>query len=92
MSGTILDTPNDTPLNDKDKTVLNLIFGDSTCINDPLSKTLWYIGLGIVLTIVFWILIVMNLPMSAKVIIFFLVALAADWVFNIWRQNHPLCF
>lgn len=103
MSGSISDPFNNIPPNDKDKNVLNLIFGDHTCIDNPITKFIWYFGLAILATIAFWILtssitnsyinnyITSKNNLYVKVGIFFIIVLLLDWFFNSWRQSRPVC-
>lgn len=98
-----LNDPLNTSPNDKDKNVLNLIFGDQTCIDDPITKFIWYFGLAILATIVFWILSLNSVNnfftayfnpsgvILIKVVLFFLIILLLDWLFTSWRTTTPVC-
>lgn len=103
MSGSVSDPFNNSPPTDKDKNVLGLIFGDRTCIDDPITKFIWYVGFAILATILFWALttstinsyingyITSKYNLHMKVAIFFIIILLLDWFFNTWRQSRPVC-
>jgi hypothetical protein len=103
MSGSISDPFDSSPPTDKDKNVLNLIFGDRTCIDNPITKFIWYFGLAILATIVFWALtttginnyingyVIPTYNLYVKIIIFFIIILLLDWFFNLWRESRPIC-
>ena len=96
MTNSVLDTSNSSPPNDKDKNVLNLIFGDRTCIDDPFTKIIWYLGLAILATIAFLALSTTTMlnytnDLLIRTILFFVIILLLDWAFNNWRKTQPIC-
>lgn len=93
MSGSDQNSPTD-----KDKNVLDLIFGKKTCTDNPLIKFLQYFGLAILATIVFWLLSTATVKQYfgenasiAQVILFFIIILLLDWAFTSWRASQPIC-
>lgn len=104
MSGSIKDTLDTCPLNDKDKNVLHLLFGNKTCRDDILTKIFWYLGLAILVTIFFLILSCRpvrcymeshmdnpTLCLGVMALIFFIGVLIIDWIVTCWRLRTPLC-
>lgn len=90
--------PDQNFLTDKDKNVLDLIFGKKTCTDNPLIKFLQYFGLAILATIVFWLLSTATFKQYfgknasiAQVILFFIIILLLDWAFTSWRESQPIC-
>ena len=103
MDGSVSDPFDNSPPTDKDKNVLDLIFGDRTCIDNPITKFVWYFGLAILATILFWALTTSTLDsyikgyvttkynLYVKVALFFIIIILLDWFFNSWRQSSPIC-
>lgn len=98
MSGSIQDPFISSPPTDKDKNVLDLVFGNKTCIDNPILKFLQYFGLAIIATIVFWLLSTVMIKqyfgsnvMEIQIMLFFIIILILDWAFTSWRQNQPVC-
>ena len=90
MSGLLSDPFNNSPPTDKDKNLLNLIFGNQTCIDSPISEFFWYFGLPILATFLFCLLYLAEVDNLSKVVLFFIVVLLLDWSFTSWKMDHPL--
>lgn len=103
MSGTVSDPYDNSPPTDKDKNVLGLIFGDRNCVDDPITKFIWFFAFAIIATIIFWALstptasnyingyVSNKYNLGIKVILFFIIILLLDWLFTTWRESHPVC-
>jgi hypothetical protein len=87
-----------------DQNVFNMLFGPQTCVDSPWGTLFWYLGLALVVTFVFALLAYNqvdsymagyvanpNARLGAKIVIFFVFFLVIDWLFNMWRENHPVC-
>lgn len=85
-------TPSSNEPNDSDKEVLDRIFGAPirpVLPTDQVStKVVWYIGLALVATIVFWILSSLEGPIILKAVTFFIIVLGFDLLFVNWRRSH----
>lgn len=99
MSGNLSDPyNNNSSPTDKDKNVLNLIFGDQTNPTNPLIQFFWYCGLALVVTLVFWIFMSSTFnnyftspnSMGIKVVLFFFIVLLLDWVFTTWKLQQKV--
>lgn len=73
--------------NDSDKEVLERLFGAPI---QKSSKVVWYIGLALIATVVFWILSSLTGPIILKAVVFFIVVLGIDLLFTNWRRTHPI--
>jgi len=103
MSGYIGNTLDNNTPTDKDKNVLTLIFGEKTCVDDPLTKIFWYVGLAVAAAIVFLVLNCSyfnscldlypdpQIQLALKVGLFFILIFILDFLFLNWRKQTPLC-
>lgn len=99
MSGSVSDPYNNYPPTDKDKNVLGLIFGDRKCVDDPITKFIWYFAFAIIATIIFWVLATSSVTkyinskynMGVRVLLFFIIILLLTWLFDSWKETHPVC-
>jgi hypothetical protein len=82
MSGTIADPFNNSPPTDKDKNVLGLIFGDQNPKPNPAVKYVWYFVFAILATIIFWAFLSSKMNSKLKVVLFFLIILLLECLFN----------
>jgi uncharacterized membrane protein len=87
-------TPSPNEPNDSDKEVLDRLFGapvHPVPTTDQVStKVVWYIGLALVATVVFWILSSLEGPIILKAVTFFIIILGLDLLFINWRRSHSI--
>lgn len=85
-----------------DTSILNMLFGNPTCIDSTWTIFWWYVGFALISTIFFIILAYVpinhyfegynpNAELIFKAVMFFIIILVLDWIFVSWRNEHPIC-
>lgn len=78
--------------NEKDKNVLNLIFGKKTCIDCTSSKIFYYFGgLFFTLLLIGALLYLGINNILLQLILFIFIFLAIEQYMKRWREKNPIC-